>query len=150
MIESEPLDDGRPSLTIGVPRALDHFLHYPLVRELLTGLGFEVRLSGPTNRAIVDAGTTYTVTDACIPIKVFHGHVHILLKGCDAIYLPRLVKVRRLRHHRRSFRESFCPKFIGLPDIVRNVMGLETIEQLGPATLHVVAGTGGQRGRVCP
>ncbi len=132
MNESGPLDDSRSSLTIGVPRALDHFLHYPLVRELLTGLGFKIRLSEPTNRAIVDAGTTYTVTDACIPIKVFHGHVHTLLDRCDAIYLPRLVRVRRMRHHRRSFRESFCPKFIGLPDIVRNAIGLETIEQLGP------------------
>ncbi len=132
MNETGPPDHNRTHLTIGVPCALDHFLHYPLVRELLAGLGFEVRLSGPTNRAILDAGTTYTVTDACIPIKVFHGHVHMLLNRCDAIYLPRLVKVRRLRHHRRSFRESFCPKFIGLPDIVRNAMGLETIEQLGP------------------
>jgi predicted nucleotide-binding protein (sugar kinase/HSP70/actin superfamily) len=125
-------DDRAPRLTIGVPRALDYFLHYPLVRELLTGLGFEVRLSALTNRAVLDAGTTYTVTDACIPIKVFHGHVHALLSVCDAIYLPRLVKVRRVKHEGRSFRESFCPKFIGLPDIVRNTMGLETVEQLGP------------------
>jgi predicted nucleotide-binding protein (sugar kinase/HSP70/actin superfamily) len=124
--------DRDPRLTIGVPRALDYFIHYPLVRELLVGLGFEVKLSTPTNRAVLDAGTTYTVTDACIPVKVFHGHVHSLLGGCDAVYLPRLVKVRRLKHRGRNYRESFCPKFIGLPDIVRNTMGLETVEQLGP------------------
>ncbi len=124
--------DRAPRLTIGVPRALDYFIHYPLVRELLGGLGFKIKLSTPTNRAVLDAGTTYTVTDACIPVKVFHGHVHSLLGACDAIYLPRLVKVRRLKHRGRSYRESFCPKFIGLPDIVRNTMGLETVEQLGP------------------
>ncbi len=124
--------DRTPRLTIGVPSALDYFIHYPLVRELLGGLGFKIKLSMPTNRAVLDAGTTYTVTDACIPIKVFHGHVHSLLGACDAIHLPRLVKVRRLKHQGRSYRESFCPKFIGLPDIVRNTMGLETVEQLGP------------------
>ncbi|OGD74559.1 MAG: hypothetical protein A2Y64_00875 [Candidatus Coatesbacteria bacterium RBG_13_66_14] len=124
--------DRAPRLTIGVPRALDYFIHYPLVRELLSGLGFGIKESTPTNRAVLDAGTTYTVTDACIPVKVFHGHVHSLLGRCDAIYLPRLVKVRRLKHQGRSYRESFCPKFIGLPDIVRNTMGLETVEQLGP------------------
>jgi|GEM_PF-237020 len=132
MNESDSNPDRFPRITIGVPRALDYFIHYPLVRELLSGLGFEIKESTPTNRAVLDAGTTYTVTDACIPIKVFHGHVHSLLGGCDAVYLPRLVKVRRLKHRGRSYRESFCPKFIGLPDIVRNTMGLETVAQLGP------------------
>jgi hypothetical protein len=120
-------------LTIGVPRALDHYAHFPLVRELLVGLGFGCVVSEPTNRAVVDAGTSYTVSDACIPVKIFHGHVESLFGRCDALYLPRLVKLRRLKHDGRSFRETFCPKFIGLPDIVRNSMGLETIEQLGPA-----------------
>lgn len=119
-------------LRIGIPRALDYYLHFPLVREIIHGLGFEYVLSGPTNRSVVDAGTTYTVADACIPIKIFHGHVHSLFGRCDALYLPRLVKVRRLEYRGRGFRETFCPKFIGLPDIVRNSMGLETVEQLGP------------------
>ena len=129
---SDPQAD-RSRLTIGVPRALDFFVYYPLVRELLTRLGFRVKLSPPTGRATLDAGTRFTVTDACIPVKIFHGHVHALLQGADAVYLPRLVKVRRLKFLGRPYRESFCPKFIGLPDIVRNTMGLSTIADLGPA-----------------
>jgi predicted nucleotide-binding protein (sugar kinase/HSP70/actin superfamily) len=51
------------------------------------------------------------VTDACVPIKIIHGHVADLIGKVDYLFVPRLVSVRD--------RLVFCPKFLGLPDMIR-------------------------------
>lgn len=71
----------------------------------------EVILSRPTNREILEWGIRETVTDACIPIKIFHGHVVDLQDRVDYLFIPRMVSV--------DGRATFCPKFLGLPDMVR-------------------------------
>ena len=68
-------------------------------------------LSTSTNREILEWGIRNTVTDACIPIKIMHGHVMDLKDRVDYLFLPRLVSV--------DGRATFCPKFLGLPEMVR-------------------------------
>ncbi len=72
----------------------------------------EVVLSPPTNKEIIDNGVRETVNDACIPIKVFHGHVQTLKNKVDFIFLPRMVSI--------DGKATMCPKFLGLPDMVKN------------------------------
>lgn len=106
---------GRP-ITIGVPRALGFYLYYPMWKEFFEALGVKVVPSSPTTREILDNGVREAVSDACVPIKLFHGHVlDLVRKGVDYLFIPRLVNVAR--------DAVFCPKFLGLPDMIRCSLG---------------------------
>lgn len=98
---------------IGIPRALAYYAYYPLWRAFFEELGMVVVRSDPTTKVTLDAGVAETVNDACIPIKLFHGHVSNLKNKVDCIFVPRLVSVRKFET------ETFCPKFLGLPELLR-------------------------------
>ncbi len=99
------------SLVVGIPQALSFYTYYPLWKTYLENLGAKVVLSRPTNREILEWGIRNTVTDACIPVKVLHGHVIDLKDRVDFLLIPRLVS--------SDGRDTFCPKFLGLPEMVR-------------------------------
>jgi predicted nucleotide-binding protein (sugar kinase/HSP70/actin superfamily) len=101
---------------IGIPRTLAYFIYFPLWKTFLEELNQEVIVSPPTTRDIMDQGVREAVNDACIPIKLYHGHVAYLADKVDYIFCPRLVSVRK---HGDFGTETFCPKFLGLPDMVR-------------------------------
>ncbi len=99
-------------MRIGIPRALFYYQYFPLWKTLFEALGYEVVLSQPTNKEILRQGIELCVDDACLPIKIFHGHVANLIGKVDMIYIPRIVSVEP--------REYICPKFLGLPDMIKN------------------------------
>lgn len=101
-------------LKIGFPKTLFYYLYYPFWYSFFTVLGFEVITSHSTNKNNLDLGIKEAVNDACLPIKLYHGHVAELKDKVDFLFLPRLVSVRRLAG------ETFCPKFLGLPDMIKN------------------------------
>lgn len=75
-------------------------------------LGAEVVLSSETTKEIMLKGINAYRSDACLPLKVFHGHVVDLVeKGVDYVFIPRLKSIAK--------GEYICPKFCGLPDMVR-------------------------------
>lgn len=98
---------------IGIPRTLAYYAYYPWWKTFFEGLDLEVIPSDPTTKGTLDAGVREAVNDACIPIKLFHGHIIDLKDKVDYIFVPRLVSVRKLGS------ETFCPKFLGLPDLIR-------------------------------
>jgi predicted nucleotide-binding protein (sugar kinase/HSP70/actin superfamily) len=102
----------RSQSSVGIPRALSYYTFYPMWREFFEALGLKVVVSLPTNRKFLDDGIRETVNDACIPIKVFHGHVLNLAERVDYIFIPRMVSA--------DGKSTFCPKFLGLPDMVRH------------------------------
>ncbi|HBQ87749.1 MAG TPA: 2-hydroxyglutaryl-CoA dehydratase [Syntrophomonas sp.] len=110
---------------IGIPRTLAYFIYYPFWKVFFTELGHEVIRSSPTTRDIMDKGVKEAVNDACIPIKIYHGHVADLIGKVDYIFCPRLVSVRK---HGDFGTETFCPKFLGLPDMVR--LGIKNLPAL--------------------
>lgn len=99
---------------IGFPSTLFYFLYYPFWHSFFSSLGFEVVTSQPTTKFSLDLGVKEAVNDACLPIKLYHGHVAELKDKVDVLFLPRMVSVRKLDA------ETFCPKFLGLPDMIRN------------------------------
>lgn len=101
---------------IGVPRTLAYFFYFPFWKTFFEELGQEVIVSPPTSRDMLDKGVREAVNDACIPIKLYHGHAAYLTDKVDYIFCPRLVSVRK---HGDFGTETFCPKFLGLPDMVR-------------------------------
>ncbi|TYP54271.1 acyl-CoA dehydratase activase-related protein [Thermosediminibacter litoriperuensis] len=107
-------------MRIGIPRALLYYNYYPFWKIFFESLGHEVVLSSPTNKKILKDGLESTVDDACLPVKVFHGHVIDLINTVDAVFIPRIISVES--------GEFICPKFLGLPDMIRNsVAGLPRI-----------------------
>lgn len=99
---------------IGIPRALFYYEYYPLWKVFFKELGVEVVLSDNTTKKIMDNGAKSTVDQACLPVKLFHGHVLNIKDKVDYLFIPRLTSV--------SKNEYICPKFGGLPDMIRNTM----------------------------
>lgn len=100
-------------ITIGFPATLTYYLHYPLWKVFFSELGCKVETSPMTNKKILDEGIKETVTDACVPIKLYHGHAIALKDKVDYLFIPRMVNIDSDRHI------TFCPKFLGLPDMVK-------------------------------
>lgn len=98
-------------MKIGFLSTLTYFSYFPFWEEFLEDLGAQVITSPYTSREILDMGTKEAVSDACIPIKVAHGHVLALKNQVDFIFLPRMISVEKW--------STFCPKFLGLPDMIK-------------------------------
>lgn len=103
-------------MRIGIPRALSFYNYYPFWHGFFTTLGFEVVLSGKTTKSIVSAGSALVVTETCLPVKIYVGHVLDLLqnKNVDAIYTPSIQSI--------DYKIYNCSKIRGLPDLIRNVV----------------------------
>ncbi len=101
------------AIKIGIPRALAYYSFYPFWKEFFHGLGLEIVVSKTTTKQILDNGVKEAVTDACVPIKLFHGHVLDLKDKADYIFVPRLVSINNEKT------VTFCPKFLGLPSVIK-------------------------------
>lgn len=99
-------------MRIGIPRALWYYTYAPFWTVFFTELGAEVVPSRHTTRQTLDVGVTACVSEACLPIKLYFGHVIDLAERVDYLFVPRLMCLHGNR--------VFCPKFLGLPDLVRH------------------------------
>lgn len=100
-------------MKIGIPRALYYYEYYSFWKTFFETLGFEVVLSRKTNKQIMDWGLSFAVDSTCLPVKIYYGHVYDLAsQEVDYIFIPRIISVAK--------GEYICPKFMGLPDMIRN------------------------------
>lgn len=99
------------SVKVGIPRAVMFYRYYPLWNTFFRELGVEVIVSPPTSKRLVDRGVIHAPEDTCLPVKVAMGHVEWLRDKADFIFIPRLVHILP--------KYATCPKFLGLPDIMR-------------------------------
>lgn len=97
---------------VGIPASLLYFAHYPMWQTFFTKLGAEVLTTGKTNRTMLDEGVKEGLADACVPVKLFFGHTIALRDKVDYLFIPRVVCL--------NGKTVFCPKFLGLPDMVRH------------------------------
>ncbi len=98
-------------MKVGIPKALLYYYYYPFWKKLFEVLGIETIVSSSTSKEIMDKGIEFSVPEICVPIKVFTGHVVALIEKADYILVPRMVSILK--------DEYFCPKFMGLPDMIR-------------------------------
>lgn len=79
---------------IGIPMAL-HSLEWAVFgANIFAGLGYQTRLSPPTNQATAAAGVESMTAETCFPVKVFHGHVKNLLESdTDYLFLPNPINI---------------------------------------------------------
>lgn len=113
------------SITVGIPRALLFHEFGGLWQDFFQNTATSIRLSGKTNRQILDHGTTLAIDESCLPLKLYLGHVETLLDDCSHIFVPRII-----RYHRGFY---LCAKFAGLPDIVKNTFHLPDTRIIAPS-----------------
>lgn len=107
---------------IGIPRALAYYYYHEMWTVFFSELGFRVITSGVTDRSIIQNGAAFVPNEACLPLKCYAGHVMMLFKQkctprVDYIFIPRLVCMQT-----RPAVKLCCPKFIGLPDMIRGLI----------------------------
>lgn len=100
------------TVRVGIPRALLYYHYYPGWEAFFRALGVDVVLSDETTKLILDRGVRDAVDEACLPVKLYLGHLANLRdKKVDCIFAPRVVSVER--------KKFLCPKFLGLPEMAR-------------------------------
>lgn len=97
---------------VGLPRGMFYFDYFPLWKSFFNNLGVEVVISPKTNKNILDRGINACVDEACLPIKIFHGHVDYIKDKVDYLFIPKITSTYK--------REYNCPKHLGLPDMVKH------------------------------
>ena len=91
LFDYQPLDPAAaPRGEIGIPRVLNMWENYPFWFTFLTKLGFSVRVSPVSSRAIYTLGMDSIPSESeCYPAKLAHGHVQWLInQGVKTIFHP--------------------------------------------------------------
>lgn len=120
LFNREPLAEAdAPRGTIGLPRVLNMYEHYPYWFALFTALGFRVELSPYSDHYIAGLGTDSIPSQSlCLPAKLAHGHVtYLAQRGIKTIWMPCIPK------ERISFKDMqgryACPVVGGYPEALR-------------------------------
>ena len=101
-------------MTIGIPKALLYYKYHTFATAFFEALGARVVVSPDTNRQILDTGALVCTDEACLPVKVMHGHAAWLQGRCDRLLVPRFMRMAKGK--------SICPMFCGLPDMLRGAL----------------------------
>ncbi len=108
------------SKIVGIPRGMFYFDYYFLWKNFFNNLDVDVITSPETNKVILNKGIELCVDEACLPIKIYHGHVDYLKDKVDYIFIPKIKSIRK--------KEYCCPKHIGQPDMIKHsIEGLPQI-----------------------
>ena len=104
---------------VGMPRGLYYYDYYLLWEAYFNSLNMEVVSSIKTNKDILDLGIASCVDEACLPVKIYHGHVAYLKDKVDCIFIPKYIRLYK--------KEYNCPKHLGIVDMLNS-----SIENLPP------------------
>lgn len=100
------------AVRVGIPGALLYYLYYPAWSVFFRSLGAEVVSTDRTTREMLDRGIKEALADACVPVKLYFGHVITLAAQVDYLFVPRVVCLNK--------ETTYCPKFLGMPDMIRH------------------------------
>lgn len=105
-------------MKIGIPRAMSYYSTYPFFFGFFSALGIEVVLSDNTTKQTLSDGSALVVTETCLPVKIYVGHVlNLINKGITNILVPSVQSIAPKIYN--------CSKIRGLPDLIRNVVKKE-------------------------
>ena len=103
------------AMQIGIPRAMSYYNYFPFWYGFFEGLGIKVVLSDKTTKQTMSDGSALVVSETCLPIKVYVGHIlNLLDKGIDKIFIPSIQSIDHKIYN--------CSKIRGLPDLIKNVV----------------------------
>lgn len=99
-------------IRIGFPQGLLYYDYYPFWEAFLTKLDLQVIKSSKTNKEILNLGIATSVDEACLPVKIYHGHVEYLKDKVDYILIPRYYSLNK--------KEYGCPKHLGIANMIEH------------------------------
>ncbi len=113
-------DLGDDAPVIGLPRVLGLWEWAPFWTTLVRAVGYRVRLSRRSSRAMYERGLPAVTSDTvCFPAKLVHGHLRDLRDaGVDRILMPSITTVPSDNASRTS--QSMCAVVKGYPLVVAN------------------------------
>lgn len=108
------------NITIGLPRVLFYWDTMPFWKTLLQALGFTVKLSHLSTRAIYEDGLQAVASDTvCFPAKLVHGHLRDLHnQNVDRIFMPIVTTVPS--ENTADTSQSMCAVVKGYPLVIKN------------------------------
>jgi predicted CoA-substrate-specific enzyme activase len=113
-VEDAPYGD------VGIPRVLNMYENYPMWFTFFTTLGFRVRLSPRSSRAVYEQGLeTIPSESVCYPGKIAHGHIESLLKqNIKFIFYP--CAPYEQQEDPGAGNHYNCPIVTSYPEVLRN------------------------------
>lgn len=117
---------------VGLPRGLLYHRYGTLWQTFFRALGYEVKISAPTNRAVMEEGAHLAPDETCLSAKIFLGHVSSLVGNCDYIFVPRVANLGR--------NLEMCVRFSALYDMTRCVFK-QTDQKFLTCNVDVVNGS---------
>ncbi len=113
--------------TVGIPRVLNMYEHYPFWHTFFTELGFRVELSSESTRETYEKGISSIPSEtACYPAKISHGHIMSLIeRGVKFIFYPSIFFDKK--EDQEADNHLNCPVVIGYPDVLK--LNIEEIEK---------------------
>ncbi len=103
------------TMQIGIPRAMSYYNYFPFWYGFFESLGIKVIISDKTTKQTMSDGSALVVSETCLPIKVYVGHIlNLLDKGIDKIFIPSIQSIDHKIYN--------CSKIRGLPDLIKNVV----------------------------
>ena len=97
-------------IKVGIPGGLLYYRYDTFINTFFDELEIDTVYSLETTKKILDMGVNCCVNEACLPMKIFHGHALNLKNQCDFLFIPRIMRCEK--------NEFICPKFCGLPEMV--------------------------------
>jgi len=104
-------------MKIAIPRAGLYHLYHSFWVAFFETLGFEVVVSPPTDRNILEAGLKIANGEMCLPMKIMYGHILWLEDKGDFMLLPQMSEAK-FGSAEPGSGNFFCPYFVGLADLM--------------------------------
>ena len=110
-------DAGKKRGVIGLPMGLNMYEMYPFWHAFFTSLGFEVKMSGFSNRKLYLKGQGTIPSDTvCFPAKLMHGHIQQLIEmGVDYIFYPCMTYNMTRQKGANNYN---CAVIAGYPEVI--------------------------------
>ena len=102
---------------IGIPLAMNMYEMLPFWYAFFKSLGYTVKTSGFSNRAMYIKGQGTIPSDTvCFPAKMMHGHIQTLIEmGVDVIFYPGMTYHFDEHKGRRNYN---CAVISGYPEVI--------------------------------
>ena len=109
-----------PNGVMGIPRVLNMYENFPFWAIFFKELGYSVKLSPFSSRAIYELGIeTIPSESECYPAKLAHGHVQWLINnGVENIFYPSIAYERN--ETPKANNHYNCPMVVSYPENIKN------------------------------
>ncbi len=126
-VEASSNEEDRP--VVGVPVGLHALEWGPFWVRLLAALGCRVLVSPKTDNRIALKGVESMTAETCFPVKVFHGHVDVLLDHVDYVFLPNVITMPVTGSQEAGM---FCPLVQSSQYVVRAALNISDDRLIRP------------------